>query len=108
CLTYFKLTVFDDPCNNDELLKARITNYPFSKYAAKYWGYHIRDADKENWAQTLIIETFLNCPSKFESMNEIREYLRLRWSRLRSTGKTLLHIIGEDGLYMLFKEQLYE
>jgi ankyrin repeat protein len=44
CLTYLNYNIFDKPCKGSEELEDRLEQYPFAKYAAHFWGEHLRDS----------------------------------------------------------------
>jgi len=107
CLRYLGFPVFSKPCRVVKGLYGRLQTYKFNEYAAQYWAYHTRGNPEENDSvQTMVIETFLQLPGRFESMNEIREHLLRPWSDLR-TRQTLLHVIAEEGLCFLFRKREY-
>ncbi|KAL2832131.1 hypothetical protein BDW59DRAFT_181455 [Aspergillus cavernicola] len=46
CVTYLSFSAFSDgPCFNDEMLSARLQEFPFLAYAAQEWGNHMRESD---------------------------------------------------------------
>lgn len=106
CLVYLGFDIFDYSCQSESALKQRLMKYKFYSYAAQYWGEHTRgDPENDDSIQTAIIETFFQTSGKLESMNQIRVFLKSRFRR--ATGRTLLHVIAEDGLLMLLKEREY-
>lgn len=47
CVTYLSFSAFSaGPCSSDEMLRARLQEFPFVAYAAQEWANHIRDSDK--------------------------------------------------------------
>ena len=44
CLSYLNCTVFESPCNSVQELDNRTDQYPFSAYAALFWGDHVRES----------------------------------------------------------------
>jgi len=109
CLVYLGFDIFGNSCQSKSALEQRLKKYKFYSYAAQYWGEHTRGGlENDDSIQAAVIETFFQTSGKLESMNQVRVCLKFPWRSLpKSTGRTLLHVIAEDGLSMLLKEREY-
>jgi hypothetical protein len=101
CLTYLSLDIFDSPCPSDERsLQERVLKYKLSVYAAKHWADHIRGAAETNSDIWDSILTAFRQVGKRQSMEQMK---RLLWGFETSTGKTLLHVLVEHQLLLIFR-----
>ena len=73
CLSYIKLNVFGDCCEDEESLQKRLERYKFSRYVAQFWGFHLSGEPEKDLQQT-IFDTFHPSTGRLKSMVQIRTY----------------------------------
>jgi hypothetical protein len=95
CLRYLDLNEFDEPCPDLESLRQRLAKYVLSPYAARHWARHIQ-GDEEKQMLNTVLRVF-GSRGKRESISQFQEYVE-GGSFRKFTGKSLLHIVAENGL----------
>jgi hypothetical protein len=107
CLSYIKLNVFGDCCDDEESLQKRLERYKFSRYVAQFWGFHLSGEPEKDLQQT-IFETFDPSPGRLKSMVQIRTYVDVNVGRgFFVPRKTLFfHAVAANGLSTLCEVML--
>ena len=107
CSSYLASKVFDGPCSDQEEIVKRLKNHQFMRYAAQFWDFHTRTAEKYPNVSSAAIE-FLKSENKRNAMPQMRTYDEL-WGDISFTkGQTLLHVIARNGLATICKLVLNE
>jgi Ankyrin repeats (3 copies) len=108
CLTYISFDAFAKGyCLNDRDMNARLREYPFLNYAAKYWGDHAREGPEEV-IKELALE-FLNYKSKLmcsEQAMHLSRYRYVGYSQGFRKRVTALHIVASIGLAKIVQKLL--
>ena len=98
CISY--LSMFDSICSDKNIIEKRIQQYPFSCYAAEFWGVHTKETEDEDDIQQRTM-TFLLSKNKRDSMLELDAYTKSRPTVGDTTfdpNQTLLHVLAINGL----------
>ena len=100
CLTYITYDEFANGCcDSYAKLAARYERYPFTLYAARWWGMHLhKTSDKEVLAQAL---EFLVDDRKVKATEQLMYILDDGRGSLYSRGFTGLHLAARFGLESL-------
>jgi hypothetical protein len=95
CLAYFRLDVFSESLESEDVLKGLMKKYRLSGYAAKYWGHHAYEGREEDLEQA-ILSTLCTRRKRdmIDRIEDLRQYSRIQFSSLFS----LLHLISMYGL----------
>jgi hypothetical protein len=110
CLTFLLFDIFEDgPASDEDSLKTRLEKNPFARYAAHYWGSHIQSVNAENDAEIQdMLARLSQSRNKLDAIAELSiveraaDWSNYSWDR----GKTLFHILAENGMTMLAKDAL--
>lgn len=107
--TYLLAEPFAQGCRPDEAgIIALISNYPFLKYAAKYWGYHVSNAKSES-ANRLAL-TLLRTGPQLALSEQISRYMRgfreEYWEAKEANSIKGLHVAAHFGLIVIARELL--
>jgi len=99
CLTYLEYEAFDEICSNPKSLDIRLEKYKFCRYAAQFWGFHVRrEVENEPDVQRAVL-SLLASENKKDSMLQIEQYANSSLGSIHFTkGQTLLHVIAKNEL----------
>lgn len=107
--TYLLAEPFAQGCRPDEAtILTLISNYPFLKYAAKYWGCHVSNAKSER-ADRLALTLLRTGPQRALS-DQILHYTRAfreeYWEAKEANSVNGLHVAAHFGLKVAARELL--
>jgi hypothetical protein len=106
CLTYLNFEVLGAPCIDLESLTSRLDQFQFNRYAALFWGIHVREAEESLTVRNAAL-AFLESANRRNSMLQIEEYLNSPSRSIFFTeGQTVLHVIARNGLAKICKSML--
>ena len=107
CLTYLSFSEFKHgSCPTDGDLKNRLIQYPFLKYAAQNWGFHILTVQKKMGE---LAGLFLQCGSLVSSATQAmlsNDYAFINDSQQFPRDSIGLHLTAQFGLLCLSEEFL--
>lgn len=104
-ITYLLTEPFTRGCCPDQIsILAVISHYPFIRYAAQLWGYHVRNASSER-AKRLALK-FLQAGPQLALSDQIshytRGYVKQYWeAKEASTPLTLISTTSPSSFWML-------
>jgi hypothetical protein len=98
CLTYLEFKAFDEPCLDLVSVVTRAVKYKFITYAARYWGFHTKEAEDNRDVQKAVLLLFASQANR-NSMLQMETYASSFWGNISVTkGQTLLHVVSRIGL----------
>lgn len=107
CLKYLENNAFDDICFEEKFMEARVENYRFCLYAAKFWAFHIRG--KLETSMQKAVFRLLQSENKRNSILQMATYADRIWDSLSFTKRlTMLHVIAANGLTKICTHLLNE
>jgi ankyrin repeat protein len=107
CLTYLLFDEFENgPSSTESSFQERFRQRPFGRYAARFWGVHIKQADVEMdiGIQTMLVR-LIGSSYKLDAMSQLaRAETAADWDDERSgweRKKALIHILAENNFVKL-------
>jgi len=100
CVIYCQYPVIENKCKTLELYQ-RKGEFKFSDYTASFWAVHavhIVQSERNFKLEKAILETF-SSDTRREAMEQLRDLYY-------TTGKSLLHVLVENGLSVIFMSPL--
>ena len=97
-LTYIKYNEFSIPCESNEAVDQRLTEYPFLIYAARNWGFHLRNLDINDSRNAKIRDKALTILMDKRRTSSLRQADPLSWDILNPVG---MQVCGRFGLAQL-------
>jgi len=102
CLQYLLFEDFEDgPWQTKDEIDAHMQSYPFLEYAARYWGEHTREVERDSEVQSML-SRFLACRTAMATANQVRQYSLGRrhkyWNAAECESFGPLHHASRHGL----------
>jgi hypothetical protein len=94
CLAYLRLPPFEKPHPRSPV--QRRVGFEFSYYAAKFWGTHAAQAERDVHLESAILDTFTSS-GRLDAVEQLRAS---HW--LYRSGRSLLHVLIANKLSFIF------
>jgi len=102
CLTYLLFETFaEGSCTDEESFALRLQNRPFGKYAARYWGRHMKGLGENDIKCQQLLVNLAKASPKVDCMTQLSAADRPKdWDKV-VRGKNIWHLLAENDLTIL-------
>jgi len=106
CLTYLGFDELKEPSADAGAFEQRLQDYRFLDYAARYWDFHVREAEENSDVQFSLID-LVSTESRRNSITQLETYSHSNWVSTEFTkNQTLLHVAAQKGFAIICKRAL--